>query len=273
MSAEGRWNELGDGVFARRYAELDLTVGLVVGEDACLVIDTRGNEAQGAEFAAAVREITDAPWTVVLTHAHFDHVLGTSAFLPATVWAHERAAKVLVPGADLGRGEFVREYEAQGRSEDAARLSAARVVGPDRTVAEHVTLDLGRTVHFDHFGPAHTDNDLVVSVPDARVMFAGDLVEHDETTGSFSAESFGPETHLANWSRALSSVLSIDPTIVVCGHGAPVDRDFVVSAHDRLHALFTLRTSVRNGELTAAEAISSASLPEDVVRAALTTTD
>ena len=187
-------------MYARRYAELDLTVGLVVGENACLVIDTRGDEAQGAEFAAAVREITGAPWTVVLTHAHFDHVLGTSAFLPATVWAHERAAKVLVPGADLGRGEFVREYEAQGRAEDAARLSAARVVGPDRTVTDHVTLEVGgRTVHVDHFGPAHTDNDLVVSVPDAHVVFAGDLVEHDETTGSFSAESFGPETHLANW--------------------------------------------------------------------------
>jgi glyoxylase-like metal-dependent hydrolase (beta-lactamase superfamily II) len=148
------------------------------------------------------------------------------------------------------------------------------VIAPDRTVAGRVTLDVGgRTVHFDHFGPAHTDNDLVVSVPDAGVVFAGDLVEHDETTGSFSAESFGPDTHLANWSPALGSIVAIDPTIVVCGHGEPVDRDFVVSACDRLHALFTLRTSVRSGESTVAEAIESASLPEDVVRAALTTTD
>jgi glyoxylase-like metal-dependent hydrolase (beta-lactamase superfamily II) len=263
------WVEVGERVFARRYAELDLTVGLVVGDGACLVVDTRGNEAQGAEFAAAVREITDAPWTVVLTHAHFDHVLGTSAFETSEVWAHERAAKLLVPGADLGRGEFVAQYEAEGRAEDAALLAAARVVAPDRTVRERTSVDIGgRTVHFDHFGPAHTDNDLVVTVPDARVVFAGDLVENDATTGSFSAESFGPETHLANWSHALSSVLAMDPTTVVCGHGAPVDRDFVISARARLRVLL----GARRGEMTVAEAIERSSLPEDAVRAVLTTT-
>lgn len=264
------WVEVGDRVFARRYAELDLTVGLVVGDGACLVVDTRGNEAQGAEFAAAVRDITDAPWTVVLTHAHFDHVLGTAAFEPAEVWAHERAAKLLVPGADLGRAEFVREYEAAGRAEDARLLAAARVVGPGRTVRTRASLDIGgRTVHFDHFGPAHTDSDLVVSVPDARVVFAGDLVEHDAATGSFSAESFGPETHLANWPQVLDSVAAIDPDTVICGHGAPVDRDFVISARRDLCILLALR----DGEMTTAEAISTSSLPEDVVRAVLTTRD
>lgn len=265
---------MGDRIFARRYAELDLTVGLVVGDGACLVVDTRGDEAQGAEFAAAVRDITAAPWTVALTHAHFDHVLGTSAFLPAPVWAHERAAKLLVPDADLGREEFVEDYERAGRAEDAALLAAARVVGPDRTVADRATLDIGgRTVQLAHFGAAHTDNDLVVSIPDARVVFAGDLVEHDETTGSFSAESFGPETHLANWPTALAGVIAIDPATVICGHGEPVDRDFVVSARDRLHALLTLRDSVRNGGCGAREAIEASSLPGDVVRAALTTAD
>ncbi len=261
-------------MFARRYAELDLTVGLVVGDSACLVVDTRGDEAQGAEFAAAVREITDAPWTVALTHAHFDHVLGTSAFLPAPVWAHERAGRLLVPGADLGRGAFLRQYRREGRTEKATLLAEARVVGPDRSVADGVELDIGgRIVRLAHFGPAHTDNDLVVWVPDARVLFAGDLIEHDAATGSFSAESFGPETHLANWPHALSGVITIDPDTVICGHGEPVDRNFVISARDQLRALLRLRTSVRNGESGAAETIESLSLPEDVVRAALTTAD
>lgn len=270
----GRWVEVADRVFARRYAELDLTVGLVVGADACLVVDTRGNEAQGAEFAAAIREITGLPWTVVLTHAHFDHVLGTAAFLPAPVLAHERARDVLVPGGDLGRSEFVRHYEAHGRSADATLLAAAQVIGPDRTVREHTTLDIGgRTVHCDHFGPAHTDNDLVVRVPDADVVFAGDLLEHDATTGSFSAESFGPETHLANWPDAVSSITAFDPAIVICGHGEPVDRDFAISARDQLNVLVRSRAAARNGESAVAEAIASTSLPEDVVRAALATTD
>jgi glyoxylase-like metal-dependent hydrolase (beta-lactamase superfamily II) len=265
---EGRWVEVGDRVFARRYAELDLTVGLVVGDDGCLVVDTRGDEAQGAEFAAAVRDITATPWSVVLTHAHFDHVLGTAAFLPAPVWAHERAR--LVPGADLGREEFVRQYAAEGRTGLADALARARVVTPDRTVRDRATIDVGgRSVHFDHFGAGHTDNDLVVTVPDAGVVFAGDLVEHDAVTGSFSAESFGSETCLPNWPNALSSIVAIDPTAVICGHGEPVDRDFVIFARDQLLTL----VSVRNGETGVREAIASTSLPEDVVRAVLTTTD
>jgi len=57
----GRWVEVGDGVLARRYGELDLTVGLVVGDGACLVVDTRGDAVQGTELAAAVRSVTAAP--------------------------------------------------------------------------------------------------------------------------------------------------------------------------------------------------------------------
>ena len=76
----GGWIELADGVLARRYAELDLSVGLVIGDGGCLVVDTRSDPDQGAELRAAVREVTRKPCSVVLTHAHFDHCLGTAAF-------------------------------------------------------------------------------------------------------------------------------------------------------------------------------------------------
>ncbi|HEX3781504.1 MAG TPA: MBL fold metallo-hydrolase [Pseudonocardiaceae bacterium] len=271
--AEGRWVEVGEAVLARRYGELDLTVGLVLGDGGCLVVDTRGDATQGAELAAAVRAVTGDPWTVVLTHAHFDHVLGTAAFLPCPVIAHEGAARELVAGADLGRAEFVAEYRAAGRGAQAAALASARVVEPDRLVAGHTVLSVGgREVRLDHFGPGHTDNDLLVSVPDAGVVFAGDLVEH-EASGPFSAESFGTETRLAAWPNALTGILGLDPAIVVCGHGDPVDREFVISARATLMRLVELRTSVRSGELDVTEALSRTSLPPDVVRAALTTED
>jgi glyoxylase-like metal-dependent hydrolase (beta-lactamase superfamily II) len=271
--AEGRWVEVGDRVLARRYAELDLTVGLVLGDGGCLVVDTRGDEIQGAELAAAVRAVTADPWTVAITHAHFDHALGATAFVPAPIWAQEGAARGLVAGADLGRTTFVAEHRAAGRLEQAAALAAARVVEPDRLVARHAVLRVGgREVRLDHFGPGHTGSDLVVTVPDAGVVFAGDLVEHD-ASGSFCAESFGPETRLAAWPNALTGILDLEPSIVVAGHGDPVDREFVVSARTQLCGLLDLRVSVRSGEFGVPEAISRASLPEDVVRAALTTND
>src|SRR5699024_5035052 len=83
VAGGGQWIELGDGVFARRHDELDLTTGLVVGAERCLVIDTRGDCDQGAELAGAVRTVTTLPWTLVYTHAHVDHAWGGEAFLPA----------------------------------------------------------------------------------------------------------------------------------------------------------------------------------------------
>ncbi|MFD0203390.1 MULTISPECIES: MBL fold metallo-hydrolase [Saccharothrix] len=89
---DGHWIDVADRVYARRYGELDLTVGLVVGDTGCLVVDSRGDVVQGAELAAAVRGITALPWTLVYTHAHFDHCFGPTPFLPCDVWA------VVVPG-------------------------------------------------------------------------------------------------------------------------------------------------------------------------------
>ena len=68
------WREVGDGVLVRRHASFDLNVGLVVGDGACLVVDTRCSLAEGRDLVDAVRRVTAAPWQVVATHAHFDHV-------------------------------------------------------------------------------------------------------------------------------------------------------------------------------------------------------
>jgi len=78
------WTEVADRVFVRRHTSLDLNVTLVVGDDACLVVDTRSNEVQGRELAAAVRTVTPHPWVLVNTHFHYDHALGNAAFAPAT---------------------------------------------------------------------------------------------------------------------------------------------------------------------------------------------
>lgn len=239
----GRWVSVGDGVFVRRYEEWDLSVGLVVGADHCLVVDTRGDEREGAELAAAVREVTAVPWTVVLTHAHFDHAHGIAAFQPCTVWAHAGCRDALV---------------AEGRS-----------ALPDRLVAAGTELAIGgRRVVLTHPGPAHTDHDLVVHVPDAGVVFAGDLVEH-APSGSFTEESFGPDTTLAGWPAALDTVLALEPRVVVPGHGDPVDAGFVAACREQLTALAAVREQVARGELSVAAAVARSPFPGGVTRAAL----
>lgn len=198
--------EIAPGVFVKRHEELDLNLGLVVGAAESLVIDTGLN----GDFARDVREVTDLPWRVLLTHNHWDHVLGTSAFLPCEVWAHDNCQidpTILEGDAKNYPGLFDPDAE---------------LVPPTHTFAAKVDFDLGgRTVELRHFGPAHTGHDVVVHVPDADVVFAGDLVEQG------APPQAGPDADPVNWPFVLEQLLALNPRIVVPGHGNPVDQEFV----------------------------------------------
>ena len=226
------WIDLAEGVHAMRHAELDLTLGLVVGDDRCLVVDTGTDAEMGAAFATAVREITPLPWSVVITHAHWDHHLGTSAFLPAPVYAHPRCREVIASGTAEQVAAWAARYRAEGRGAQAARLERAAVVLPDQDVDPVVELDLGgRSVTLTHVARGHTDHDVLVHVPDAGVVFAGDTVEQG------APPSVGPDAVLAEWPVLLERLLALAPAVVVPGHGEPVDPAFVRTQQEYLRTL------------------------------------
>lgn len=224
MSSHGgsdpRWLELAPRVYARRYAELDQTLGLVLGDRRALVVDAGRDEQHGAEFAAAIRELTPLPLTVVLTHAHFDHVLGTAALDPDEVWAHERCV--------------VDAHVLAERAEVYPEPIDVRFVQPTHRVQAQAELDLGgRVVRLIHPGRGHTDHDLAVHVPDAGVLFAGDLVEQG------ADPSVGPDAYPREWPHALDALLALEPSVVVPGHGEPVDAAFVRAQRGWLSAGWT----------------------------------
>ena len=87
-----------------------------------------------------------------------------------------------------------------------------------------MALDLGdRRVEIAHLGRGHTEGDLVVVVPDADVLFAGDLLE------SAGPPSFGPDSVPDEWPATLDAVIGLmtATTVAVPGHGEPVGREFV----------------------------------------------
>jgi len=257
-----RWVEVDDGVLARRYGELNLTVGLVLGDGGCLVVDTRGDAVQGAELAAAVREVTDAPWQVAITHAHFDHCFGTSAFLPAAVWAHRRCAPELAGTGERQRAEWARLYAGQGRSAVVSALQAAPLVLPDHLFDDRVELDVGgRRVVLAHLGPGHTDHDVVVWLPADGVVFAGDLVEHG------APPAFEDANPLA-WPSTVDGLLRLGTTVVVPGHGNPVGEAFVRRQHAELSTIATLCRRALSGEPVEA-LLGSSPYPADTTRTAL----
>jgi glyoxylase-like metal-dependent hydrolase (beta-lactamase superfamily II) len=266
----GRWIEVADGVHARRYEELDLTVGLVVGAERCLVVDTRGDVEQGTELAAAVREITPLPWAVAYTHAHFDHTWGTEPFLPCEIWAHQDCAAELAGDVESARAAWMAHYRKEGKPAIAEAISRTIIKAPDHTFTGRVELDLsGRTAVLLHPGRAHTGHDVVVHVPDAAVVFAGDVVENAES--GFTTGSFSDETDLTAWPDALDAILALEPRVIVPGHGEPVDADFVRYHRDGLHELITLKAGLGRGETTEVAAVAASRYPGDVTLAALAT--
>ncbi len=252
----GRWIELADGVLVRRYAELDLSVGLVIGDLGCLVVDTRSDPGQGAELHAAVREITHLPCGVVITHAHFDHCLGTAAFLPAAVWAHPRCRD------DLARGGAMQHAEALAWGR--AHRTLVHPVVPDHLVVDQIEIDLGgRQVLLIHAGLGHTDHDIALWSPNTGVLFAGDLVEQ-------GADPDFTDAHPLEWPAAVTELLQLDPRVVVPGHGDPVDAEFVAAQRDDLAALADLCRAVQAGDLDTASALKTSPLSRTTTLAALT---
>jgi glyoxylase-like metal-dependent hydrolase (beta-lactamase superfamily II) len=257
---------VGDGVFVRRHPRLRLNTGLVVGEDACLVIDTRETVAQGNDLRAAVRRVTDLPWIVVNTHGHHDHAFGNAAFVPCAVWGHRRCHAMLTHYGEVQRAVFRRAALQAGEPGMATELAETPIVVPDHLVDDFATIDLGgQVVHLRHPGRGHTDNDLVVEVA-GRAWFAGDLVEEGDPPAFEDAFPL-------DWPDALADLAALDPDVpVVPGHGAVVDARFVAAQRALLAevagAVADSFTDGRTVSDTAGRLAALLALPETTARAA-----
>jgi glyoxylase-like metal-dependent hydrolase (beta-lactamase superfamily II) len=265
--ADEAWREVGDRVFVRRHELFDLNIGLVVGDTACALVDTGLSHRQGRELAAAVRRVTPLPWLAVNTHAHFDHCFGNAVLAPAEIWGHERCVDVLTAYGEIQRDAFRADAAARGRHDLAAELAEVVVVPPDRTLADEARLELGgRAVHLRHLGRGHTDNDVVVDVPDAAVLFAGDLVEEG------APPSFEDAFPL-DWPATLERLVPLARGAVVPGHGAVVDRGFVLAQASVLAGAARLAREAyaagRGAEEAAAGAAAELRLPAHTVRHAV----
>jgi glyoxylase-like metal-dependent hydrolase (beta-lactamase superfamily II) len=149
------------------------------------------------------------------------------------------------------------------RPADAEHVLAVRPVLPDRLVAGRAELTVGgRPVVLAHFGRGHTDNDLVVHVPDAGVVFAGDLVEEG------APPSFGDAFPLA-WPATVDGILGLRPDVVSPGHGDPVDTAFVRAQRAELAVVAEVGTDVVAGRCGRRDALLRSPYPAGVLDTAI----
>jgi glyoxylase-like metal-dependent hydrolase (beta-lactamase superfamily II) len=252
------WHEVADKVFVRRFLDFNVTVGLIIGGDAALVVDTRGSERQGRELANEIHWLTHGRMIVANTHHHYDHTFGNAAFLPAEIWAHEQCSAHLRTDSRTTQLAL-----AAAMPEVAQEYTDTHITPPIKTFRESVSLELGgRTVELTHFGRGHTDNDIVAVVPDVHVVFAGDLVEQG---GPPSFEDSYP----MDWPGTLGRLLDVASGSVVPGNGQVVSRSFVEGQLADLSALAQLARRVRFDGGTANDALPLSPFPATAARAAL----
>jgi glyoxylase-like metal-dependent hydrolase (beta-lactamase superfamily II) len=219
------WEPLARGVYLCRLPFLDVTVALVTGGDQVLLIDCGTTLSESQAINEDVAELTGAAVSLlVLTHHHFDHILGCGGLGGVPTYAAPPVAAAL--GVRLP--EVCAEAVRYGADPVEVALAGAAVRTPDHLIWQ-ADIDLGgRVIHVVHPGRGHTDHDLVVVVPPAdpsqpAVVFCGDLVEQ-------SAEpAIGPDSDLTAWPATLDRVLELggDDAVYVPGHGAVVDAEFV----------------------------------------------
>jgi glyoxylase-like metal-dependent hydrolase (beta-lactamase superfamily II) len=240
MRGAGGFVEIGDGVHFARYPQWDVCVGLVVGRERALVVDTRGTEVQGRQVLDDLARLAlPVPVTVVVnTHVHYDHTFGNRAFDQATIHAHQRVGETFGSDAERLKARFRADPDpgpdASYTASDVEDLLATVPRGPDVTFAATASIDLGdRVVHLAHAGRGHTDGDIRIWVPDAGVVFLGDLIEES------ADPSLGSDSWPMDWAATLDRHLSAIPAdaVVVPSHGVLVDPRFVTRQRDEMGAL------------------------------------
>jgi glyoxylase-like metal-dependent hydrolase (beta-lactamase superfamily II) len=247
MFSSEDWLEVGDRVFSRRYEFLDQQIGLVIGDGEALVVDSRSTGPQARELIADVRRVTDlAIRQVVNTHWHWDHAFGNHELRPATIWGHDRCRSGLIDRAEEMRASVARSMPAL-----AGDLDAVVVDPPDRVFTESATIDVGgRRVDLLYLGRGHTDADIVAIVPDANVLFAGDLLENDATPW------FG-DGYPMDWPGTVARLLPYSTGTVVPGHGSVAGIEFVRRQLAEFQAVADLAERVHAGALTRSQALAT----------------
>ena len=200
--------EVAEGVHA--YVQPDGTwflnnAGVLIGSRSVILVDQCGTVARGRALLEAARRIADLPvQALVNTHHHGDHTFGN--FLVPD--------GACIIGHHLARDEVITTGTTITALFQGPEWGDIEVRPPMVTFDRELTLWLDdREVQLLHFGtPAHTTNDVVAWLPDAGVLFSGDLVFNGGTP-------FALQGSISGWLETIPKLRELGAATLVPGHG------------------------------------------------------
>lgn len=209
-------------------------IGILVGQNGILVVDTGMGPKNAETVLSEVRKISDKPILyLAITHMHPEHGMGAQSFPSETKVIYAEAQKKEL--ADKAE-RFIKFFS--GFSPQIAELlKPVRLVQPTETFQSEARLNLGGfPVQLLHFGASHTRGDTLIYLPEQGIIFPGDVVVNGWFPIMPDNDSSGK-----NWIATLEKLKGMKLKTVVPGHG-PVGQPTMI---DPLHTyLTTLRSEV-----------------------------
>jgi glyoxylase-like metal-dependent hydrolase (beta-lactamase superfamily II) len=225
----------------------------IVNDADVIVVDTNITPTSAKATIAALKKLTPKPVrTIINTHWHDDHMMGNAAYREAfpgvEIIGHARSADAAATtGAanrkgTLERGpilvkqlrlslEQAKNFDGQALNDEErasyrgditaaeryfVEAAAATVVAPTVTVTDRMTLKRGkRTIEILHLGAGHTPEDLVVHLPQDRLVITGDLL-------ALPVPLIGSTSRPLEFGATLEKLVALKPAILIPGHGPVV---------------------------------------------------
>ena len=228
------FDRLSDHAYAYT-AEGDPNTGIIIGDNAVMVIDTQATPVMAQDVIRRIREVTDLPIRyVVLSHYHAVRVLGASGYAPEQIIASRDTYELII---ERGEQDMKSEIERFPRLFRAVE-SVPGLTWPTIVFERRMTLWLGKLqVELMQPGRGHTRGDTIAWLPQEKILFSGDLVE-------YAATPYTGDAYLADWPATLDVLAALEAEKLVPGRGASLQdpasvkvgldgtREFVTALYD-----------------------------------------
>jgi glyoxylase-like metal-dependent hydrolase (beta-lactamase superfamily II) len=193
-------------------AEGDPNTGVIIGDNAVMVIDTQATPVMAQDVIRRIREVTDKPIKyVVLSHYHAVRVLGASAYQAEHIIASQDTYDLIVERGEADKASEIGRFPRLFRAVESVPPG---LTWPTITFTGKMTIWLGKLeVQLLQLGRGHTKGDTVAWLPQEKILFSGDLVEFDATP-------YAGDAYFRDWPRTLDNIAALQPEKLVPGRGA-----------------------------------------------------
>jgi len=212
---------LSDNAYAYT-AEGDPNTGVIVGDDAVMVVDTQATPVMAQDVIRHIRQVTDKPIRyVVLSHYHAVRVLGASGYGAEHVIASRDTYDLIVERGEADKASEIGRFPRLFRAVESVPPG---MTWPTITFTGFMSIRLGSLeVQLMQLGRGHTKGDTVAWLPEQKILFSGDLVEFDATP-------YAGDAYFQDWPRTLDAIAALEPRALVPGRGAALTTSEQVAA-------------------------------------------